>query len=478
MKRRDRVMIVSNVLDKLNELKDNLVMAEIAATENNGGDSSRKSIQSYLTRIRFDFVYNSLALTGFSMKELEASVFINKGHLSQEHTLNEYLILKNYYDIVGHLFKSDLKDVNLTEDLIIELHQQLTNGVNEIIDREHNETIQIQQGMFKDEASQKSINELIEWLSEKEGEINPIEELIVFYVKFILTKPFEFGSALISYLILNLFLLKSGFIPIIINRNSFDEYYSAMMNAKSGKYSHIKDFIIKKMMETLRKATDFIIGKEIHNKDELKSRIDQFYNKVRSYNKPAFNRERTGDYENLDIEGSLRGFHSLLDRLCGELFINGELKEFDWQVKSPVRIDNFPIANSAVIVERFQDEDLDISNALVGPTYLDFIHEGSGLYIKLIPHKHYIPKSILAFCVLTGYDKLYLVGSTSVSHIESGEDRLVPNEKSIVLYEAGSLSFEAWSTDKIEEFFANSVDTFLKLIEKEIEERKSSFDFQ
>jgi hypothetical protein len=227
----------------------------------------------------------------------------------------------------------------------------------------------------------------------------------------------------------------------------------------------------------MKKATDFVTGKEIHNKDELKSRIDEFYNKVKSYNKPVFKRNRYGEEDNFDVETSLREFHSLLDRLCNELFVNGELKDFDWQVKSPVRIDNFPIANSAVIVEKFQDEDIEISNALVGPTYLDFIHEGSGLYLKLIPHKHYIPKSILAFCVLTGYDKLYIVGSTSISHIESGEDRLVPNEKSEVLFETGPLDFEAWNTKKIEEFFANCVDTFLKLIEKEIDERKSSFEF-
>jgi len=113
----------------------------------------------------------------------------------------------------------------------------------------------------------------------------------------------------------------------------------------------------------------------------------------------------------------------------------------------------------------------------VGPTYLDYISEGSGIYIKILPKKRYIPKSSIAFCVLASYRSLFIVGSTSVAHIESGEERLVPNEKSKVFHIEGPIEFNKWQIEKIEEFLAKCIDNYLYLIEKEVEERKSSFSF-
>ncbi|MFW5800335.1 MAG: hypothetical protein ACOCV8_05945, partial [Spirochaetota bacterium] len=174
-------------------------------------------------------------------------------------------------------------------------------------------------------------------------------------------------------------------------------------------------------------------------------------------------------------EEGIRNLYEYIKNMCDELFTNNEDYNFEWELKYPLRIDNLPIANSAIIVEKFQEKKINVRNTLVGTTYLDFIKEGSSISLKIKPHKKHIPKSTLSFSLLPTYRRIYIAGSISIAHIESGEERLVPNEKSKVEIMDVSLDYGKWKLEHIEEFFANVVNSFLYNVEKEIDERESSF---
>lgn len=475
------MITVTNLSDNMNDLKMALDEAKSLAGKEN---RNKRNFKDYLDKIKFDFVYNNLISSGFDMKEKDAFLFIKKGNLSDKYSLSEYLLLKNYYQLIEYLFEKDLNNIELSSEVVIELHSFLTRSITEIKSNNgtKNKIIPVASGEFINEKANTELNNLIDWFSENPDKLHFVEKIIIFYVKFLLIKPFAYGNSIIAFIILNLFLIKFGLAPVAIYPESFDDYYKTLLIAKNGKYKDITNFFVKIIGENVKHCVEYINGKEIHNTGELKRRIEEFNNHLRSLSEPVFVPDKGKDteyeksIEDVDIIKNLKEIYAYLDTLCKDLFVNRGDNDFSWEIHSPVRIDNFPIANSAVIVEKFEDENINISNTLVGPTYLDFVNEGSGIYIKIKPGKRYIPKASLAFCVLTSYKSLYLVGSTSVAHIEQGEEKLVPNEKSKVYYLEGSFEFSKWSNEKIEEFMVKCVDSFLTLVEEEVEGRKKSFD--
>ncbi len=463
-------MTITNSFEKLDEIRDKL--SQISVDKN-----GKYLIKEYLKKIRFDFVLNSLIVSGFEIDEASALLFIETGQLSNRYSLNEYLMLKNYYKATEYIFDKSLENIELSSDLLRELHSFLTRGLSEIKIENKSHLIEIIPGDFVNEGAESNLIELIEQYNVNKDSVNQIEQLITFYVKLLLINPFSYGTTIIAFLLFNIFLLKNGFIPIIISKENIDTYNDCLMRAKSGTYAYIKDFFISVIEENVDKCISAITKREVNNRNELKKRIDEFYKNIKPNEQLYTVNQITNEIKNIDVSDNIRSIYSLIKDLCFDLFKNKNENDLEWEIKAPVRIDNFPIANSAIIVEYFGSQKINILNTLVGPTYLDYISEGSGIYIKILPKKRYIPKSSIAFCVLASYRSLFIVGSTSVAHIESGEERLVPNEKSKVFHIEGPIEFNKWQIEKIEEFLAKCIDNYLYLIEKEVEERKSSFSF-
>lgn len=462
---------------KIEEIK--AILNEYNTNKKPAGEGKSKTpVENYLNNIKIDFVYNSLIMSGFDMSYQEAVSFMENDTLSKNLTLNEYLIIRNYHKLVNHIFNKKLKSVKLTKELICDLHLYLTKGVSEMKTGDGKGTVKITHGKFKDEKTEKEIDALIKWFNDENEKKENIENLITLYVKIILIKPFTYGSSVIAFLILNLFFIKFGLIPMIITEDLHDDYYESFIKAKNGDYFYIKDFIIKNIEENVKNCINNKTPEEINGKEELKKRIEEFHKKLSSKLLNQKNNQETNENLNEnEIKESITELCNHIEELGTEVFNNRDDSDFEWNIKSPVRIDDLPIANTAVIVEYFDTIDADIQNTLVGTTYLDSIKKGSSVLISIIPKKNYVPKSSVAFCILQTPKELYLTGSISVAHLENGEDRLVPNEKSRVFSLKGSKNIAKWSYERIEDFFATIVNTFLSLVETEAENRKASFNF-
>lgn len=435
-------------------------------------EKNQSSIKDYINKLKFDLVYSALSLSKFRINAADVKLFLKKGKLSNKYTLNHYLMIKNYNTMVEKYLSENI--IGFSKNLIKDLHIILTNGINEINDTENSEIIKIKQGKYRNDEIEKEIIELINWFNSKKNETDILDDLIGLYIKLSQMKAFSFGSEIISFTILNIMLVNAGFIPIVIQEENIDVYKRNLQEAKNGNFIYIKDFIVDNVLNGLNKY----LGKdnlEIASIEELKRRLDEFYQCLKSdqENEEYADTKEIEEYEKININESIVNIREKISKITKEIFINKDNAHFKWDIKSPIRIDNLPIANSAIIVEHFDEKEIEITNTLIGTTYLDFLTQGGSVLINLSPHKKHIPKSSFSMCLLVSYNTIYLVGSISVAGIELGEERLVPNDNSRVFHIKGSSDSNKWSNKKVESFYIKCIIALINIIENEVENRKN-----
>lgn len=222
-------------------------------------DKKRPLSQSVLKRIKENYLikntYNSNAIEGNTLTEMETRVIIETGITVAKKTLREHLEVKNHAEALQYI--EELKDEKLSEFTIKSIHSIILDGIDrnnagkyrkldvEINGASHPVTPNY---LVSDKMS-----ELLKWYVE---ETPTIDRVIQFTCKFINIHPFIDGNGRTSRLLTNLELLKLGYPPITILAIDRLEYYQALDKSYYGDYGSAYDFfydnIIKALEEYLR----------------------------------------------------------------------------------------------------------------------------------------------------------------------------------------------------------------------------------
>lgn len=236
-----------NKLEKIYTLKNEL-------------NSRRPFSQEEIRRIRKNYIikntYNSNAIEGNTLTEMETRVILETGITVAKKTLREHLEVKNHAEAIG--FIENLKNEKLSEYHIKSIHSIILDGIDrnnagryrtinvEIVGATHPVTHNF--------LIEEQIRELLKWYHSKEITINRIIE---FTCKFINIHPFIDGNGRTSRLLTNLELLKLGYPPITILTTDRLEYYQVLDKSYYGDYNLAYELFYNCIIKSLEEYLEY-----------------------------------------------------------------------------------------------------------------------------------------------------------------------------------------------------------------------------
>lgn len=222
-------------------------------------DKKRPFSQSVLKRIKENYLikntYNSNAIEGNTLTEMETRVIIETCFAVGKKTLIEHLEARNHAEAIKYI--ESLKDESLSQSHIKAIHSILFDGIDRLnAGKFRNTDVKIAgstHAVTPYALVPEKMTELLDWYKE---ETPTIDRVIQFTCKFINIHPFIDGNGRTSRLLTNLELLKLGYPPITILAIDRLEYYQALDKSYYGDYGSAYDFfydnIIKALEEYLR----------------------------------------------------------------------------------------------------------------------------------------------------------------------------------------------------------------------------------
>ena len=223
---------MTNKLEKIYKLKREL--------------NHRKALnQGEIKRIKENYIikntYNSNAIEGNTLTEMETRVIIETNLAVGKKSLKDHLEIRNYYNAL--LYIETLTNEILSEENIKIIHSILLDGLD-----------WTNKGKYRTIDTSQEIHTLLSWYTSEPVTINRIIE---FTCKFINTHPFIDGNGRTSRLLTNLELLKLGYPPITILATDRLEYYQALDKSYYGDYEEAYDFFYNCIIENLNEYLSF-----------------------------------------------------------------------------------------------------------------------------------------------------------------------------------------------------------------------------
>ncbi|MCJ7841403.1 Fic family protein [Lederbergia sp. NSJ-179] len=187
--------------------------------------------------------YNSNAIEGNTLTEMETRVIIETGLTIEKKTLREHFEVKNHVEALNYIEELAQKQ-DLTERDIKSIHSIILQGIdrrNAGIYRRIDVSIS---GASHDVAPFYSIPtdmlSLISWYTKQKPKT--IDHIIEFTCKFINIHPFIDGNGRTSRLLMNLELIKLGYPPITVLATDRLEYFKGLDESYYKNYEPIKEF--------------------------------------------------------------------------------------------------------------------------------------------------------------------------------------------------------------------------------------------
>jgi Fic family protein len=85
-----------------------------------------------------------------------------------------------------------------------------------------------------------------------DSELHPVELAARAHHKFVAIHPFDDGNGRVARVLMNLLLMKSGYLPVVVKNELREEYYRALMKADDGEISDFINLITREEENSLQ----------------------------------------------------------------------------------------------------------------------------------------------------------------------------------------------------------------------------------
>jgi Fic family protein len=240
-------------------------------------------------------VYNSNAIEHSTLSLRETEKILLEMEVSRDLSLREVYEAKNLARVVNYI-KEKSKTEELTEDLILLLHQMLIGDINdEFAGRFRTAGEYVRVGSYIAAAPEKIPSLIKNIFINYAANIDDyfISKIAKFHLSFESIHPFCDGNGRIGRVLINYQLLRLGFPAIIIRDKEQALYHSAFTEFQSKNSSKIMEkIIILALMEALHKRNTYMQGSEIVKLSNYARSIDKpissIINMARRQTIPAF----------------------------------------------------------------------------------------------------------------------------------------------------------------------------------------------
>lgn len=213
-------------------------------------------------------VYNSNSIENSTLTLKETEKILLEMEVSRNISVREIFEAKNLARVIEYVCTKS-GEGELTQELILLLHQMLIGNINETISgRFRNRDEYVRVGLHigsppkKIEQSIKDI--LVEYNSE--NEVYSLDKIAKFHLDFEAIHPFNDGNGRIGRVIINYQLSRLGFPMIIVRDKEKKGYYTAFNEYNDHKITkNMEKLIALGVMESLHKRIVYLRGSEIEN---------------------------------------------------------------------------------------------------------------------------------------------------------------------------------------------------------------------
>ena len=194
------------------------------------------TLRSLEEHLIVNWTYHSNAIEGNTLTLSETKVAL-EGITVGGKTIKEHLEAINHREAILYVLEIVQKEARLSEWQIRSIHRLILRGIDDDhagIYRKENIVISGAQHIPPDALHVESeMERFVKWYETDGLKRHPIERAAALHSDFVNIHPFIDGNGRTARLLLNFELMKSGYPPIVIEKESRAEYYSALDRART-----------------------------------------------------------------------------------------------------------------------------------------------------------------------------------------------------------------------------------------------------
>lgn len=237
---------MNNLLQRIQEKKKKL-------------DKLRPLPSTILEKLRHDlaleWTYNSNAIEGNTLTLQETRLVLEEGVTIKGRSLREHFEAKNHGKAIAHLESLIQEKSDITEDHILQLHRLVLDGIEEDFSgRYRNAQVRIMGANFIPPAGHKVpelMTEFVQQIINLKQKKNDLELAVYIHHRFVWIHPFFDGNGRTARLLMNLWLMQSGYPPAVILKNDRKKYYDALNKANNGDFKKLELLIAQAIERSL-----------------------------------------------------------------------------------------------------------------------------------------------------------------------------------------------------------------------------------
>ena len=222
---------------------------------------SRENALSLQDAINLEWTYNSNGIEGNTLTLKETKVVL-EGITIGGKSIREHLEVINHEKAIEYLEELVKSKSALSEWNIKELHQLILKGIDDANAGKYRSCDVIISGAQHRPPQYIKVPELMEKLMINYNEwdkYHPIVKAALLHGELVKIHPFVDGNGRTSRLVMNMELMKSGYVPVIIKKDSRLNYYESLDKAHiTGDYTDFVKLVAKLENEMLDRYLDVI----------------------------------------------------------------------------------------------------------------------------------------------------------------------------------------------------------------------------
>ena len=240
---------------------------EIDAMRPLSGEQAGRAMQ----RLRLEWTYHSNAIEGNSLTYGETRALLMHGVTAHGKPLKDHLDIRRHREVIEYLERFVRSDEPLTQHVLREMHRLLMGDEYEV-SAETPDGGQVKRtergGAYKTlpnnvvtetgethyyttpEETPALMTDLVDGLRQSDG-AHPVVRAALFHHRFVEIHPFPDGNGRTARVLMNLLLMRAGYVPAVIRQERRPAYYGALAAADAGDRQPVVQFVAEELAETM-----------------------------------------------------------------------------------------------------------------------------------------------------------------------------------------------------------------------------------
>ncbi len=223
----------------------------------------RDLVEKLHEEMRVLHTYNSNAIEGNTLTLSETRLVLDEGITIGGKTLREHLEATNNaqgYDLIVRLAREQAPISHVT---VQQIHEIVTRGILESCGRYRTRNVRITGSARSPTGWINIVRDMDDLIAKVAKRDKPVIEMTAYlHHRFVAIHPFVDGNGRVARLLGNLYLIRNGYPPIVLDQKNRQQYYRALREADNGDLFAFTRFIARAVNESLSHYLAIVGGRE------------------------------------------------------------------------------------------------------------------------------------------------------------------------------------------------------------------------